>query len=61
MLKLTKNRRGSAAQRQHGDYMLIDTAAGRVVRSHVDLEAFAREKGALKPWEEMAKDDAPKN
>lgn len=36
-----------------GEYTRVDYRRGGVVENHVDLEALAREVGALEPWETM--------
>jgi hypothetical protein len=52
--------RGAAAE-EFGDWVLVPTPnsadvmpLSRIERDNVDLEAFGREIGALKPWEEVA-------
>jgi hypothetical protein len=43
-----------AARAEMGDYFIIDKAGGTgVVRRNVNLEALARELGALESWERL--------
>ncbi|WP_299591711.1 hypothetical protein [uncultured Microbulbifer sp.] len=37
-----------------GDYYCVDQNLNTVIAQHIDLEAWGRELGALKPHEEMA-------
>jgi hypothetical protein len=50
-MKLRTARSQQVADRV-GWYFITD--GDRVVRTHVDLEAYARELGVLEPWEELA-------
>ena len=41
---------------QLGDYYAIDLNTNTITTHHVDLEQWARDKGALKPFEEIQSD-----
>ena len=49
LIRLSKTRPGSAAEASLGTYFV--TGGDDVLLDHVDLEAFAREIGALAPFE----------
>jgi hypothetical protein len=43
--------RGDRATAGVGRYYIVDLASGTIVHAHVDLEAFARDHGVLRPYE----------
>jgi hypothetical protein len=36
-----------------GKWFLVDGTRNRIERTHANLEEFAKELGAVKPWEEV--------
>ena len=52
--RLEKSRPGSRLRQSVGEYYMIDLHRNALVGSHVDLEAFGREVGALKLYEALA-------
>jgi hypothetical protein len=40
-----------------GDFYLVNVNRAWIERRHVDLEAFAREHNALRPWERLADEE----
>ena len=53
--KLSAKMQGIRMDRRTGRYLLIDLERGEVRHEDVPLEAYAREIGALEPWEEIEK------
>jgi len=51
-LKQSRGRR-SISIATWGKWFLVDGSRNRVERTHVNLEEFAKELGAVKPWEEV--------
>jgi hypothetical protein len=49
--EMLKPARGEQVRAQVGDWYVLDVKAKGVVREDVNLEAIARELGALKDWE----------
>jgi hypothetical protein len=45
--------RGERAKRHVGEFYVVDTRRNFIVSRHIDLVMFAREMGALKPWERV--------
>jgi hypothetical protein len=45
--------RGESAKRHVGEFYVVDTRRNFIVSKHIDLVMFAREMGALKPWEQV--------
>jgi len=45
--------RGWGATSNLGTHYLLDTYRNEVVDTHVDVEGYARELGALEPWESL--------
>jgi hypothetical protein len=45
--------RGERAKRDVGEFYVVDTRRNFIVSKHIDLVMFAREMGALKPWEHV--------
>lgn len=37
-----------------GELYLVDLNEGRIVRTHLKLDDFAKEMGYMKPWEQLA-------
>ena len=52
-----KTTRGDRAQSELGDYYVIDTKHNSLVATHVNLEAYGRELGALQKWERWEDED----
>lgn len=51
---LRATRAAQAVQRVAlGRFFLVDTVNHKIVQDHVDLEAFSKDLGCLKPWERM--------
>ena len=50
-----KKVRGERARLDLGDYYVVDVNRNRIVATRVDPETFAREIGALKPYERVEK------
>ena len=48
-----KARPGSRAFNELGEYYAINTGSNVVTATHIDLEKWGREVGALKPYEEV--------
>ena len=46
------------AQRELGDYYIVDFNRNSVMRKDVDPAKLARELGVLKPWEEVTREGA---
>ncbi len=44
---------GSRHYEERGHFYHTDLATGRVLADHLDIEAFAREVGALRDWEAL--------
>jgi hypothetical protein len=45
--------RADREQSTLGHYYIVNLRENRIARTHVDVEALAREMGLLKPWEEI--------
>lgn len=52
-----KAARGERMRQEMGDYFAVDTDRNVVTAMHIDLEAWGRETGALKPYEELVDDE----
>ena len=52
--QLIASRPNSASLTEIGRYYVVDVAGNRVIRKHVELEAYAREIGVLRAWERLA-------
>lgn len=51
--EVLRKARGSLAKSQVGEFYVINASRGSLLQAHVDLESFARELGALQPFEEL--------
>ena len=49
--------RTACARIDLGDYYLVDERHNHLLERHVDVEAKAREMGAPKPWEYLAREE----
>ena len=45
--------RGEPAKRHVGEFYIVDKPRNFIVSKHINLIMFAREMGALKPWERV--------
>jgi hypothetical protein len=56
-LEALKATRGDRGRRDLGDYYHLDMNHNRIMGTHIDPEAFARELGILAAWERMVEED----
>ena len=54
--RMLKTLRGYKAQRDLGDYYVVDLDRNMIIETHVDPEAYGREIGVLEEWEVLSDD-----